>query len=239
VENRVAVLENRFPAKVRVTDSLEESGNKGIYKYTNNEIELASHLFEKDHPYDAFETLLHESRHAYQFFSIKIKGFHKNLGEVKEWKGAREHYSDENFENYRNNELEIFCRDHAKSLTKRLREEHIFERDLIPVRVVKLHESLKVELRDNYPRPNACDLRVIDDKVPRRFIVDIPNGCKPENLRLSRDDIEQLYQTGRTESGKLRFDRGDHAPQRQDESKQSEREDRQSRQRDRSNDRER
>jgi hypothetical protein len=162
---------------------------------------------------------------------MNTEGFHKNPDEVKEWKEARKHYSDQNFESYKNNELEKFSEIHAKKLSNLLQREHDFQRDLIPIRV---------EIRDNYPSPDVCELRVQDDKGQRRFHVRLPNGCRSENLLLNGDEIEQLYQTGRTESGKLRFSRGNHTLQRQEQQpKQNEREDRQSRQRDRSDDRDR
>jgi hypothetical protein len=99
----------------------------GVFNENMNRIILNSNLLVKDHPRQALSTLVHESRHAYQYHAIQqytwMVPAHRRDG-VKLWKANWKDYqtASEGYENYYKQPIEVDARAFADEVISKMYE---------------------------------------------------------------------------------------------------------------------
>lgn len=124
VHREVAKVYHFPEAKVEIANDLPQGVN-GLHK--EGLIQINHRLIEKEDPTKALETLLHESRHAYQDYMIKQPVWQipqERREEVKKWRDNLEHYRSPNkygFWDYYHQPVEVDARKFAKAIIRKLR----------------------------------------------------------------------------------------------------------------------
>ena len=91
----------------------------GAYNNERNKIILNKLLLEEKNPRKIIRTLLHEARHAFQHFAVEHPWRAKpDESNIYSWEFSIENYirSDENFDLYRNQSIEVDADDFAESV---------------------------------------------------------------------------------------------------------------------------
>jgi hypothetical protein len=149
-ENRISKLEGRLPATVQMVSFHLSPHEKvrqldGGYNKERNLIGISSDFLGKGKVYEAFRVLIHESRHAYQYYAIRYPGFYKNQEEVREWKEGLSKQSlpalgnNKAIKRYNNNPFEQHPLLREELFTRILQREHEQQRS---------QERLKQELTE-------------------------------------------------------------------------------------------
>jgi len=90
VEQQIAKAVGRPAVDIDVEP--KEQGNYGKYDSATRRITLGQWLVESNDIREILDTLVHESRHAYQHHAVENPGFHPDSTEVGEWKRNFDRY---------------------------------------------------------------------------------------------------------------------------------------------------
>lgn len=109
-ENAIARKQGREPVPAAAFES-DDPRYCGGYDPSNGAITINGRLLNSANRLEAIATIVHEGRHAYQFYAITHPGFHPDSSEVEAWKlnsqpGNYQAYEDVGPDLYRNQPLE-------------------------------------------------------------------------------------------------------------------------------------